>query len=135
MSAKKILVVDDSLTSLLWQRMVLEQEDYHVITAKSGREGVESALAERPDLILMDVTMPEMDGVEACRAIRANLSTRHVPVIMVSTKSALRVLEDAGDFGYDAHILKPFERSGLLDQVRGVLGHAAVEIEEPVGAH
>jgi len=134
MSAKKILVVDDSLTSLMWQRMILAGEDYQVVTAKDGREGVASALAERPDLILMDVTMPNMDGVEACRAIRANPATRAIPVIMVATKSGLKLLEGSAGCGHDDYLLKPFERSDLLAKVRRFLGHAAVAMSAPVGA-
>ena len=132
MSAKKILVVDDSLTSLMWQRMILVQEDYQVVTAKDGREGVASAIAARPDLILMDVTMPNMDGIEACRAIRANPATRDVPVVMVATKTALKLLEASADCGHDDYILKPFERSDLLAKVRRFLGHAAVPMSEPL---
>ena len=135
MSAKKILVVDDTLTSLMWQRMVLESEDYVVVTAKDGRDGVAMALAERPDLILMDVQMPNMDGIEACRALRANRATGNVPVIMVATKSGLALLERAADCGHDDHILKPFERSDLLAKVRRFLGYSAVEMTTPaVGA-
>lgn len=126
MSALKILLVDDSLTSLMWQRMILEHEDYHVVTAKDGAEGVAAALAQRPDLILMDVTMPNMGGIDACRAIRANPLTARIPVIMVATKSGLSLLEAAGDCGCDGYILKPFERSHLLAKVRAMLGQAAV---------
>ena len=134
MSAKKILAVDDTLTSLLWQRMVLEQEDYLVVTAKDGAEGVATAVAERPDLILMDVTMPGMSGVDACRALRANLATRRIPVVMIATRSGLDVLNAAADCGHVGYILKPFERSTLLSKVRELLGHSAVEIAEPLGA-
>ena len=134
MSALKILLVDDSLTSLMWQRMILEHEDYHVVTAKDGAAGCAAALAERPDLILMDVTMPTMGGTDACRAIRANPRTARIPVIMVATKSGLSLLESAGDCGYDDYILKPFERSDLLARVRAVLGQAAVPMTQAVGA-
>jgi CheY-like chemotaxis protein len=134
MSAKKILVVDDTLTSLMWQRMVLEQEDYVVVTAKDGREGVAAALAAKPDLILMDVAMPNMDGIEACRALRASGTTSHIPVIMVATKSGLAQIKESANCGHDDFIMKPFERSDLLTKVRRILGHAAVEMAEPVGA-
>jgi CheY-like chemotaxis protein len=134
MSARKILVVDDTLTSLMWQRMVLESEDYVVITAKDGQEGVATARAERPDLILLDVTMPGMDGIEACRALRADPATKKVPVIMVATKSGLAQLEKCGGCGHDDHILKPFERSDLLAKVRHFLGYSAVALTAPVDA-
>ena len=99
MSVKKILVVDDSLTSLMWQRMILGGEKYSVVTANDGQEGVATAVSEKPDLILMDVVMPKMNGFEACRALRANVATSRVPVIMVTTKSAANSVEEGYESG------------------------------------
>ena len=83
---KKILLVDDSVTSLFMEKMVLRQGPYDLVTASDGREGVERALSERPDLIVMDVVMPNMSGVEALRELRARPETRGTPVILVTTR-------------------------------------------------
>ena len=93
MERKKILLVDDSSTVLLMERMILSKYAYDVVTAKDGAEGVEKAIAERPDLILMDVVMPRMDGFEACRRIREQEDTREIPVIMVTTRGELASVE------------------------------------------
>lgn len=122
MSAKKILVVDDSLTSLMWQRMILGQEQYSVVTANDGEEGVARAMDEKPDLILMDVVMPKMNGFEACRALRANSATSRVPVIMVTTKSAARSVEEGFESGCSDYITKPIDKLELLSKVKSYLG-------------
>ena len=122
MGAKKILVVDDSLTSLMWQRMILGQEQYSVLTANDGQEGVATAMNEKPDLILMDVVMPKMNGFEACRAIRANSEMSRVPVIMVTTKSAQTNVEEGYQSGCNDYITKPIDKMELLTKVKSYLG-------------
>ena len=81
MNRKKILLVDDSATTLLMEQMVLRGQPYAIVTAKNGREAVERATAEKPDVILMDVVMPEMNGFEACRRIcqQPSLKTEVIP--------------------------------------------------------
>ena len=122
MTSKKILVVDDSVTSLMWQRMILGQEKFVVVTAKDGREGVDMALAEQPDLILMDVVMPRMDGFEACRALRAHTATARVPVIMVTTRSEFKSVEAGFASGCSDYITKPIDKLELLTKVKSLLG-------------
>ena len=87
MDRKKILLVDDSSTVLLMERMILSKSEYEVITARDGQEGVEKALAEKPDLILMDVVMPRMDGFEACRKLREQDDTKSIPVMPICARS------------------------------------------------
>jgi DNA-binding response OmpR family regulator len=122
MHPKKILVVDDSATSLMWQRMILGQEKFEVVTAKDGQEGVDVALAQRPDLVLMDVVMPRMNGFEACRALRATAAMREVPVIMVTTRSEYKNVEQAYESGCNDYITKPIDKLELLTKVRSFLG-------------
>ena len=122
MPTKKILVVDDSATSLMWQRMILGQEKFEVFTAKDGQEGVDVALAQRPDLVLMDVVMPKMNGFEACRALRATDAMREVPVIMVTTRSEYKNVEEAYESGCNDYITKPIDKLELLTKVRSYLG-------------
>jgi twitching motility two-component system response regulator PilH len=86
MSLEKILVVDDSTTDRVNLQNILSDAGYTVITAGSGAEALEKADGEKPDLIFMDVVMPQMDGYQACREITHNESTRDIPVIFVISK-------------------------------------------------
>ena len=84
---RTLLVVDDSPTAILWHRLLLEDEGYVVLTAADGAEGVDVAKANLPELVLLDVIMPRMNGFEACRALRDDDRTRDIPVLMITTRS------------------------------------------------
>lgn len=118
---KKILLVDDSKTILLTERMILGNGSYELITALDGHEGVEKARAELPDLILMDVVMPRMNGFEACRRIRAGETTSHIPVIMVTTRGELESVEAGYESGCADYVIKPIDAHELLAKVRSYL--------------
>ncbi len=122
MDRKKILLVDDSSTVLLMERMILSKNEYEVVTAKDGQEGVEKAISERPDLILMDVVMPRMDGFEACRKLRERDETRAIPVIMVTTRGELASVENGYTSGCTDYVTKPLHGLELLAKVRSCLG-------------
>jgi CheY-like chemotaxis protein len=122
MSRKKILIVDDSSTVLLMEKMILGQGPYEVVSARDGQEGLEKAQVERPDLILMDVIMPRMDGFEACRRLREAEATRGIPVIMVSTRGELESVENAYESGCSDYVTKPINGLELLSKVRSYLG-------------
>lgn len=122
MQRKKILLVDDSSTVLLMERMILSRNAYDVVTARDGVEGVERAVAEQPDLILMDVIMPRMDGFQACRALRERPETAHIPVIMVSTRGELANVETGYASGCTDYVTKPIDGMELLTKVRSCLG-------------
>jgi CheY-like chemotaxis protein len=116
----KILAVDDSATVLLVERSLLSRS-YDVVTAKNGEEGVAKAIAERPDLILMDVMMPRMNGFDAVRALRANPSTRRIPVIMVTTRGEAQNVESGYESGCTDYVTKPFDGPALLAKVKSRL--------------
>lgn len=122
MNRKKILIVDDSSTVLLMETMILSKGSYDVVTARDGQEGLEKAQAERPDLILMDVIMPRMDGFEACRRLREAEATRGIPVIMVSTRGELKSVESGYESGCSDYVTKPINGLELLSKVRSFLG-------------
>jgi DNA-binding response OmpR family regulator len=122
MDKKKILLVDDSPTVLLLERMILSKDGYEIVTAKDGLEGVEKAQAERPDLILMDVVMPRMDGFEACRKLRERDETRSIPIIMVTTRGELASVETGYASGCNDYVTKPIAALELLAKVRSCLG-------------
>lgn len=120
--AKKILLVDDSSTVLMMERMILSQGRYELFTAKNGREAIERARQERPDLILLDVVMPELDGFGALEAIRADEAIRDTPIIMVTTRSEAQSLERGYARGCNDYVTKPVNSSELLAKVRNLLG-------------
>jgi len=126
MARKKVLVVDDSMSAVLWQKLVLRQEAYDVVTASDGEAAVAAAIAERPDLIIMDVVMPGMDGLEASRRIRATPATQHVPIIMTTTREKLANVEATAEAAAESaaadFLMKPIERAALLEKVGGYLG-------------
>lgn len=119
---KKILLVDDSRTSLFMERMILRQGPYDLVTAGDGTEAVEQALAERPDLILMDVVMPRMTGFEALRALRRVPETQATPVILVTTRGEPAHVEEGWEAGCNDYLTKPIDPEELLAKVRGCLG-------------
>jgi DNA-binding response OmpR family regulator len=119
---KKVLLVDDSNTVLMMERMVLKKRDYQILTASNGEEGVRRALAERPDVILMDVIMPEMNGFEACRRLRQEEATKNIPIIMVTTRGESANVETGFESGCNDYITKPVDALELLAKLRDQLG-------------
>jgi DNA-binding response OmpR family regulator len=124
MPRKKVLVVDDSGTARMLEQAALSRGPYDVITAKDGAEGVAKAAAEKPDLILMDVMMPNMGGFDAVRAIRANDSIKATPVIMVTTRGEPQNVEQGFAAGATDYVTKPVDAVELLAKVRNILGDA-----------
>lgn len=119
---KKILLVDDSATTLFMEKMLLEGGPFDLITAKDGQEAVDKALAESPDLILLDVVMPNMDGFEACRTLRSNGTTSETPIIMVTTRGEESQMETGFAAGCNDYVTKPINGTELLTKVRNFLG-------------
>jgi DNA-binding response OmpR family regulator len=122
MKRKKILLVDDSPTILMMERLVLKKSPYDVVTASNGHEGVVRALREMPDLILMDVVMPQMSGFEACRRLRQEESTRNIPVIMVTTRGEAENIEKGFESGCTDYITKPIDVVELLAKLKNHIG-------------
>jgi CheY-like chemotaxis protein len=120
--SKKILLVDDSATVLMMERMILASEGVELHVAKNGLEAQEKARQERPDLILMDVVMPQVDGLQACKAIRSDPDTHHIPIIMVTTRGENTNVEDGFQSGCNEYITKPINSAELLRLVRRYLG-------------
>lgn len=120
MKRKKILLVDDSNTALLMEKMILKR--YEIDVAKDGQEGYDKATADPPDLILLDLVMPRMDGLETCRRLRGHDSTRAVPIIMVTTRSELNNVETGFANGCNEYVTKPIDGTELLSKVRNIIG-------------
>ena len=123
MRRKKILCVDDSATILMMERMILSKGPYDLVTASDGEEAVSKALAERPDLILMDVVMPRMNGFDACRRIRQEEATRTTPIITVTTRGEVQNMENGFESGCNDYVTKPINATELMTKLRNFLGN------------
>jgi CheY-like chemotaxis protein len=119
---KKILIVDDSSTLLMVERTLLHQGSYSVTAARDGAEALWLVQTERPDLILMDIVMPRVDGYEACRRLRGAPETRNIPIIMVTTRGEPESIDLAFGVGASDYITKPFTGPELLAKVKRQLG-------------
>ncbi len=122
MSRKKILLVDDSSTALLLTRLLLRSSPYEITTARNGREAVVFATLERPDAIVMDVVMPHMSGIEACKALRCAEATRNIPIILVTTRGDGETVEAGFTSGCNDYVTKPINGPELLSKLRDQLG-------------
>jgi DNA-binding response OmpR family regulator len=119
MDRKKILAVDDEPNILAAVKDTLE-DSYLVITARTGKEALKVIDAQEPDLVIMDVMMPEMDGFEAVKALRAKRPPSHPPVIFLSARTALADVEEGLKIGGFDYITKPFSPTKLLKKVADV---------------
>jgi two-component system cell cycle response regulator DivK len=119
--SKRILVVEDQEDLRAILRDLLTASDYAVIEAVDGRVGVEKAQAERPDLILMDIQLPVLDGYEAMRRIRSDPNLEKTPIIAVSSFAMKGDEEKARASGCDGYVTKPYSPMQLLRMIRGFL--------------
>ena len=121
MAAEKILIVDDDEDVLLIVQTILDNAGYTALLARNGREGVEKAIEAKPDLILLDVMMPELSGWEVCTTLKSSPETRQIPIAMLTVKAEIRDLITGMQVGADDYITKPFTRKKLLSTVRRLL--------------
>ena len=124
MAVHKILVVDDSPTDRQFMLETLAKQGYQVVTAESGEEAIVKAKSEMPDLILMDVVMPGLNGYQATRTITRDDATKHIPVIMCTSKNAETDKIWGMRQGALDYIIKPVEPAALLSKIAGL--HNAV---------
>jgi len=118
---KKILLVDDeeSLVMLLSER--LKFNGYDVITASDGQEGLDKAKKEKPDLILLDVMMPKMNGYQVSRLLKFDQRFKHIPIIMLTARTQAIDMKTGKETGADAYITKPFESENLIAEIKKFL--------------
>ena len=121
MSGKKVLLIDDERDLVDLVKMRLEANQYDVLTAFDGVEGVAMAQTNQPNLILLDVMMPKMDGMEALRQLKHNEKTRPIPVIMLTAKSDTPSIFRAQELGAKDYFTKPFEADELLAFIKRYL--------------
>jgi CheY-like chemotaxis protein len=123
MSPKKILLVDDSCTARLVNRMIFNQKtNYVLISASDGKEAVEKARDEKPDLILMDIVMPRMTGLQACRLLKEDAATKRIPIILLTTRGEEQYVQEGYASGCSDYLTKPVNDVELLDLIAAYLG-------------
>ena len=117
----KVLLVEDFEDTRLFMRLELEDQGFIVFEAENGQVAVETAIREQPDVILMDLTLPLMDGFQATKLIRQNETLKNVPVIAVTAHQEDDFRSDAKASGFDAYVTKPIDVNWLKELIAGLL--------------
>ena len=119
--ANRILVVDDELELVKAIQIRLKQADYEVLAAYDGQEALDKARKEKPDLIVLDLMLPKMDGYKVCGLLKADTRYSKIPIIMFTARAQEEDIELGKEVGADAYITKPFEHQVLLDKIKELL--------------
>ena len=123
--AERILIVDDDIDTLRLVGLMLERQGYEVIAANNGNHAVKLAVSEKPDAILLDVMMPDMDGYEVTRQVRDNPSSTHIPIIMFTAKTQINDKLTGFEAGADDYLTKPTQPHELFAHVKDVLARTS----------
>lgn len=125
MNSKRILVVDDELSILIPLKFLLEKHHFYVELAQSGRDALNSIVQTKPDLILLDIMLPDLDGYEIYQMIREKPEWDNIRVIYLTAKSRDVDIAKGLNLGADAYITKPFSNALLLEKIESLLNPAA----------
>jgi len=117
----KILIADDDAEMLEMLSSMLEGEGYTVIKAENGLEAVELARKELPALVMLDIHMPKMDGLKACKEIKSDQVTRSVPVVMLTVEGSITEIQQAISYGAKTYITKPSSKAEILKVVKSII--------------
>src|SRR5512140_411457 len=120
--SEKILIVDDDVDTLRLVGLMLQRQGYQIIAATNGEQGLEKALEERPDVILLDVMMPDMDGYEVTRRLRKNPVTTQTPILLFTAKTQLDDKVAGFEAGADDYLTRPSPPAELQMHIRALLG-------------
>lgn len=119
---KKILIIEDEIDILNMVKMRLEASGYEVIAAQDGNTGYSKAKSDNPDLIILDLMLPGIDGYQVCRLLKFDEKYRHIPIIMLTARSQQEDREWGQKVGADYYLTKPFESKELLDKIKELIG-------------
>ena len=125
MAKGKILVVDDEIYIVHILDFSLGMEGYEVLTALDGEQAIEKARSEHPDLIVLDIMMPKLDGYETCKILKAGDDTKSIPVILLSAKGRNVDQKIGFEVGADDYITKPFSPRKLVERINALLGQSS----------
>jgi pilus assembly protein CpaE len=125
--SEKILIVDDDIDSLKLIGLMLQRHGYEIMAASAGGQALTKAASEHPDLIILDIMMPDMDGYEVCRRLRANADTRGIPIIMFTAKTLVDDKVAGFEAGADDYLTKPTHPAELASRVKAILARSATQ--------
>lgn len=120
-ATETILLVEDSPLNRRLVEAILRPRGYRLLLAEDGREGIEMAIAERPDLILMDVQLPEVSGYDATRTLKGRAETRHIPIVALTAHAMPDERDRALAAGCDGYIVKPIDTRAFPEQIRAFM--------------
>lgn len=115
---KRVLVVEDNDANLYLMRFMFEKYGFHVLVAESGAEGVERAITEKPDMIIMDIQLPDMNGYEATKKIKESDAARDIPVVALTSYAMAGDREKAFAAGCNGYIAKPINPETFMEEIR-----------------
>ena len=118
---KKVLIVDDEPNIVISLEFLMKKEGYEVTVARDGQEAVERIQADRPDLVVLDVMMPKMNGFEVCETIRKDPGLNDIRILMLTAKGREAEVSKGLSLGADAYMPKPFSTHELVDKAKGLL--------------
>ena len=121
-----VLIVDDEPLTQDMLRLMLEPAGFRVTSAEHGVEALEKIQESKPDIVLLDVMMPHMDGITVCKKLRSDPQTAALPIIMLSGKTHLNAVEEGLDAGANRYLSKPMSRADLIKNLKEVLGETSV---------
>jgi two-component system phosphate regulon response regulator PhoB len=128
-AGKKILIVEDEKDIIELIGFNLKREGYDVISTYSGEEGLKKAISELPALILLDIMLPGMNGLDVCRALKSNEKTRHIPIVMLTARNEDVDIITGLEIGADDYITKPFSPRVLIARIRAILRREKISEE------
>ncbi|HET7483399.1 MAG TPA: response regulator [Actinomycetota bacterium] len=118
---KRILICDDDPAILRVLQVNLEVEGYETLLAHHGEEALEIAAREHPDLVVLDIMMPRLDGYQTCERLKASADTRDIPVVFLSAKAQESDIEKGKEYGVQAYLTKPFDPDTLVETIEQLL--------------
>ncbi len=127
---KKLLLVEDDPSAVRITTYALEQAGYEVLAALNGQEALRKAQGEKPDLIILDVMLPGVDGFQVCRHLRADPQTAQIPILMLSAKAQQADVDTGLKVGADDYLTKPVDLSEVLSRVESLLAQKSAESVE-----
>ncbi len=121
MGPKKILIVDDEVDLVETVRFPLEMEGFNVLVSYNGEDALSQARKEKPDLIILDLMLPKLDGYKVCRLLKFDERYKHIPILMLTAKTQEKDKILGKETGADEYITKPFEMDYLMEKVKAYL--------------
>ena len=119
--SKRVLIVDDEPDVLRLVALRLKKSGYEILAASDGKEGFDIISSEKPDLVLLDLRLPNMDGVDICKQVKNDEVLRHIPIILFTATSDIEVADKAKEAGANDYMVKPFEPDELLEKISGII--------------